>query len=306
MDEQKDLPLPQKDLPLPQEDLPLPRQELPAPYDMQLEAPHQEQLPPPHDMLLRAPTLWEKYPIFKWLIPLLIMIGIAIGGFLYTQNIKTANPIEQKPLQIQQTTPTPTPDPTADWNVYTDTTRNFTLKYPATVKLLPAVTATDLPIFFFPEDELPSSAHIGPANLELDIENPSGNINDLEDYVLGSQNTKPVKFNNAIGVRSTNNDIDFPEDYWLYSNFSDEPVIRLTIRNLYNRMEQFEGDKPDPRNNPEKIKVLKKIIETLTFVESSSASSKQVACTEEAKICPDGSSVGRTGPKCEFAACPSQ
>ena len=28
------------------------------------------------------------------------------------------------------------------------------------------------------------------------------------------------------------------------------------------------------------------------------------ACTEEAKICPDGSAVGRTGPKCEFAPCP--
>jgi hypothetical protein len=29
-----------------------------------------------------------------------------------------------------------------------------------------------------------------------------------------------------------------------------------------------------------------------------------VACTEEAKICPDGSAVGRTGPNCSFAACP--
>jgi hypothetical protein len=29
------------------------------------------------------------------------------------------------------------------------------------------------------------------------------------------------------------------------------------------------------------------------------------ACTLEAKICPDGSSVGRSGPNCEFAACPS-
>lgn len=27
-------------------------------------------------------------------------------------------------------------------------------------------------------------------------------------------------------------------------------------------------------------------------------------CTEEAKICPDGSAVGRTGLKCEFAPCP--
>lgn len=29
-----------------------------------------------------------------------------------------------------------------------------------------------------------------------------------------------------------------------------------------------------------------------------------VACTLEAKICPDGSAVGRIGPNCEFAACP--
>ncbi len=30
------------------------------------------------------------------------------------------------------------------------------------------------------------------------------------------------------------------------------------------------------------------------------------ACTLEAKICPDGSSVGRSGPNCEFAACPGE
>lgn len=29
-----------------------------------------------------------------------------------------------------------------------------------------------------------------------------------------------------------------------------------------------------------------------------------VACTMEAKVCPDGSYVGRTGPNCEFAPCP--
>lgn len=30
-----------------------------------------------------------------------------------------------------------------------------------------------------------------------------------------------------------------------------------------------------------------------------------VACTMDAKICPDGSAVGRVGPRCEFAPCPS-
>jgi len=33
---------------------------------------------------------------------------------------------------------------------------------------------------------------------------------------------------------------------------------------------------------------------------------KEVACTLEAKICPDGSSVGRTGPNCEFSSCPAR
>jgi hypothetical protein len=34
---------------------------------------------------------------------------------------------------------------------------------------------------------------------------------------------------------------------------------------------------------------------------------KQTACTEEAKLCPDGTtSVGRTGPNCEFEACPGE
>jgi hypothetical protein len=36
----------------------------------------------------------------------------------------------------------------------------------------------------------------------------------------------------------------------------------------------------------------------------SKQSQKQIVCTMEARICPDGSSVGRIGPNCEFATCP--
>ncbi len=32
----------------------------------------------------------------------------------------------------------------------------------------------------------------------------------------------------------------------------------------------------------------------------------QIACTMEAKLCPDGSAVGRIGPRCEFAKCPDE
>ncbi|MFA6394226.1 MAG: TspO/MBR family protein [Patescibacteria group bacterium] len=36
----------------------------------------------------------------------------------------------------------------------------------------------------------------------------------------------------------------------------------------------------------------------------SAKASAQVFCTEEARLCPDGSYVGRTAPDCEFASCP--
>ncbi len=42
------------------------------------------------------------------------------------------------------------------------------------------------------------------------------------------------------------------------------------------------------------------ILKSFKLTEASSGK----ACTLEAKVCPDGSSVGRTGPNCEFAQCP--
>lgn len=43
---------------------------------------------------------------------------------------------------------------------------------------------------------------------------------------------------------------------------------------------------------------------TYYYITNSNSQPKPVACAEEAKVCPDGSSVGRTGPNCEFAQCP--
>ena len=40
--------------------------------------------------------------------------------------------------------------------------------------------------------------------------------------------------------------------------------------------------------------------------DSTSLNTEPVACTMEAKMCPDGSFVGRSGPKCEFAKCPGE
>lgn len=39
---------------------------------------------------------------------------------------------------------------------------------------------------------------------------------------------------------------------------------------------------------------------------ATSSGESAVACTADAKLCPNGSTVGRTGPDCTFTACPSE
>jgi len=41
-------------------------------------------------------------------------------------------------------------------------------------------------------------------------------------------------------------------------------------------------------------------------VDDGSTGSTTIACTMDAKICPDGSAVGRVAPSCEFAPCPGR
>lgn len=48
-----------------------------------------------------------------------------------------------------------------------------------------------------------------------------------------------------------------------------------------------------------------KITEQNNQTQIISPTNRPVLCTLEAKICPDGTSVGRSGPNCEFDPCPS-
>ena len=74
---------------------------------------------------------------------------------------------------------------------------------------------------------------------------------------------------------------------------------------------------PPPEIVNKKPKVTKKLIIIITatlmlagiiallYFRGLNNEPEQVACTMEAMLCPDGSSVGRTGPKCEFSPCPT-
>jgi hypothetical protein len=56
----------------------------------------------------------------------------------------------------------------------------------------------------------------------------------------------------------------------------------------------------------ELVTVLIVIIAGIYYYQSISSKQPQTrACTQEAKLCPDGSAVGRIGPNCEFSPCPA-
>lgn len=78
------------------------------------------------------------------------------------------------------------------------------------------------------------------------------------------------------------------------------------LKNVMNRLNLEFGDEPI-----ESVMVLLKGATEAEeppmpeFTPKTPTPEDNIACTMDAKICPDGSAVGRTGPKCEFAECPS-
>lgn len=52
------------------------------------------------------------------------------------------------------------------------------------------------------------------------------------------------------------------------------------------------------------MKKLVFILSIISILVVMACAQRQIACTADAKICPDGTAVGRTGPNCEFALCP--
>src|SRR3990172_11502159 len=75
--------------------------------------------------------------------------------------------------------------------------------------------------------------------------------------------------------------------------------------------EQIPAIPPPPTKPKIKLPILISVILFLIAIGLASLfflvlnKTEQKACTLEVKICPDGSSVGRTGPNCEFAPCPT-
>lgn len=104
-------------------------------------------------------------------------------------------------------------------------------------------------------------------------------------------------------------------------DYGDEKVWQDNWQGDYLQSTSFTGEQKmisfallnQDGNRDETEMIFDQILSTFTFSETSplltpeispTVSQEQVFCTMDAKLCPDGSSVGRSGPNCEFAACP--
>lgn len=91
---------------------------------------------------------------------------------------------------------------------------------------------------------------------------------------------------------------------WMTTDFVPfEATLTFTVdENIYSNRGTLILKKDNPSGLPEHDDALE--IPVVFAGTGVSNNPPPVACTMEAKLCPDGSAVGRVGPNCEFAPCP--
>lgn len=89
---------------------------------------------------------------------------------------------------------------------------------------------------------------------------------------------------------------------WMTNDFVPfEATIPFTVDpNVYSNRGAIILQKDNPSGLPQNDDALEIPIFFAGFGQS------QIACTQEARLCPDGSAVGRSGPNCEFDPCPTK
>lgn len=239
------------------------------------------------------------------LLSILLLISCLIAGFFAYQTQKLVKELTVYKLQPEETPiATITPDPTADWKKYTNSELGFSFKL--------------APILKYPETIVPSESN--------SFSNKDGISSPLE---LSEDN---ILLESTIYTNIDESSLKKVETA-LASNVGDianqpfQPIGNIkNIVNLNNGGSVFEESPINPdgagyyiaiwKNNTNihvlKMFAMKDVLTKNKISFELMAKSytltdlpNQTACTMEAKICPDGSAVGRSGPKCEFDPCPT-
>lgn len=216
---------------------------------------------------------------------ILLLIACLIASFFAYQTQKLVKELQVMNDNLEPTPTTdPTPDPIRDWKDYTGS--NFTFKYPPEW----FVGLSDNNIIYLGDKE---------------INEAISKTNQVFITIQVKENKEEVEFINKRLEDTENSNIkSFGTTIYEITDLRSHPiegysyvVAQTTTDNFYANI---------GLSNEEYENQFNAILSTFKFIEPvESASPLPVACTMDAKICPDGSAVGRSGPKCEFDPCPT-
>ena len=222
---------------------------------------------------------------------ILLIITVTIAGLFYFQIQKLSKELAKYQTQASST-PTATSDPTADWKMYTVTTdpalnlANYQIKLPpAWIRIEHSSNFQNKEIF---QDSYTNQAYQLILNQEKNI-NPQTS----KPYITLRELTRLNYDVQSLMVAGQTAAQVLPragsETNFMVLFFSQDNKLTFSI----------ELDTPQDGSRTQEGKILfDQILSTFKFLD-------QKGCTKDAKICPDGSSVGRIRPTCEFAPCPT-
>ena len=225
---------------------------------------------------------------------LFVLLSLGVVAFLYYQNqqLKTL-------LTSYQSTPTPSasPDTTlSDWKIYTNPIEKFSFRYPSSWRI----------------DTSGENGDQNKQNIIIKLTNGDAQIQFYADMVgIGGvgQNYQGTPFT-INGVSLFKYKMTGADNKTIIIGITDELTQSLGLFRFSGKTYGFSLNYPTILDKTQEGTGLEKdfdqILSTFKFSgASASPSATPMACTQEAKLCPDGSYVGRTGPNCEFAPCPT-
>lgn len=264
---------------------------------------------------------------------MLIILSLIVGPLFVKAFVLSAMaPFYELGNPSTQITPpklTPTPNvavyteatESANWKTFTNTKYEYSVEYPANWDIEEAIAIAGVPnkptwsgsilqknelqkVSFLEKDE----QAIWQGTIELNVLQNPKNLN-LEEWA--KQYFRPLGADPSVNLAKIVGDTTLggkPAKKFDVFSFDHNEVVIATIHNNLVYQVTFAGENPNDLDIEIHQKIYDQILSTFRFLNvtpsPTTINPNQIVCTQDAKQCPDGSYVGRTGPNCEFAPCP--